>query len=124
MHHNPAKNVLCIKTSPEEIAQRLKIPETRWPHCCARRKKMYAARLLRPTPYVTKTIYVGWNAMRVGVSGAAKGAGSPNARILPCARSTTALEDAAQRGMRHVMRTRIPRRAARDAGVLDDYASR
>jgi len=39
MHHNPAKNVLCIKTSPEEIAQRLKIPETRWPHCWRRRRR-------------------------------------------------------------------------------------
>jgi len=66
MHHNPAKNVLCIKTSPEEIAQRLKIPETRVAALlAAAKKKMYAARLLRPTPYVDKTIYVGWNAMCV-----------------------------------------------------------
>jgi hypothetical protein len=29
------------------------------------RKKMYAARLKRPTPYVDKTMYVNWNAMMV-----------------------------------------------------------
>ena len=25
------------------------------------KQKMYAARLARPTPYVDKTVYVGWN---------------------------------------------------------------
>ena len=29
------------------------------------RQKMYAARLKRPTPYVDKTIYVGWNSLCV-----------------------------------------------------------
>jgi hypothetical protein len=29
------------------------------------KKKMYAARLQRPTPYVDKTVYAGWNAMCV-----------------------------------------------------------
>ena len=66
MHHNPAKNVLCVTASVEEIAGRLKIPEER-AHTllAAAKKKMYAARLLRPTPYVDKTIYTGWNAMCV-----------------------------------------------------------
>jgi uncharacterized protein YyaL (SSP411 family) len=32
--------------------------------CWRRRKqKMYAARLLRKTPYVDKTVYTGWNGM-------------------------------------------------------------
>jgi len=66
MHHNPAKNVLCIRNSPEEIAQRLNIPEDRVRTLlAAAQKKMYAARLLRPTPYVDKTVYAGWNAMCV-----------------------------------------------------------
>jgi hypothetical protein len=29
------------------------------------KKKMYAARLLRPTPYIDKTVYVGWNGLCV-----------------------------------------------------------
>jgi hypothetical protein len=29
------------------------------------KKKMYAARLQRPTPYIDKTVYVGWNSMCV-----------------------------------------------------------
>ena len=66
MHHNPAKNVLCVRASIEEIAGRLKIPKERADALLATaKKKMYAARLLRPTPYVDKTVYAGWNAMCV-----------------------------------------------------------
>jgi uncharacterized protein YyaL (SSP411 family) len=66
MHHNPAKNVLYIRSSVEEIARRLNIPEERARALlAAAKKKMYAARLLRPTPYVDKTVYAGWNAMCV-----------------------------------------------------------
>ncbi|MFZ0687803.1 MAG: DUF255 domain-containing protein, partial [Terriglobales bacterium] len=60
MHHNPAKNVLYMRSSATEIAGRLKISEDRARSLLeAARKKMYAARLERPTPYVDKTIYVG-----------------------------------------------------------------
>jgi uncharacterized protein YyaL (SSP411 family) len=66
MHHNPAKNVLSIRSSVEEIARRLNIAEERaGALLAAAKKKMYAARLLRPTPYVDKTVYAGWNAMCV-----------------------------------------------------------
>ena len=66
MHHNPAKNVLYIRSSVEEIARRLNIPEERARALLvAAKKRMYAARLLRPTPYVDKTVYAGWNAMCV-----------------------------------------------------------
>jgi len=54
---------------------------------------MYAARLLRPTPYVDKTIYVGWNAMCVSAYlEAAKVLDLPMRGILPCARSTDCFE--------------------------------
>src|SRR5438552_9103 len=64
MHHNPAKNVLYVRASLEEISKRLNFPlET----VCARlesaKQKMYAARLKRPTPYIDKTVYVSWNAL-------------------------------------------------------------
>jgi uncharacterized protein YyaL (SSP411 family) len=66
MHHNPAKNVLYVKSSVEEIARRLKLPEQKISDLLATaQKKMYAARLERPTPYVDKTIYAAWNAMCV-----------------------------------------------------------
>src|SRR5258707_14803522 len=66
MHHNPAKNVLYIRNSMEEIARRLNIPdEGARTLLDTAKRKMYAAPLLRPTPYADKTGYAGWNAMCV-----------------------------------------------------------
>ncbi len=66
MHHNPEKNVLYVRASLEEIALRLKQPVERVAALLKSAKhKMYAARLKRPTPYVDKTIYVGWNSLCV-----------------------------------------------------------
>jgi hypothetical protein len=66
MHHNPAKNVLYVRASVEEIAGRTKLAAERVNELLASaKKKMYAARLLRPTPYVDKTVYVGWNSLCV-----------------------------------------------------------
>jgi len=66
MHHNPAKNVLFVRAGVEEIARRLSLTEDRVRELLASaKKKMYAARRARPTPYVDKTVYVGWNAMCV-----------------------------------------------------------
>src|SRR5271157_888280 len=66
MHHNPAKNVLYVRAPVEEIAQRMSLgPERVRELLAAAKKKMLAARLQRPTPYVDKTVYVGWNSMCV-----------------------------------------------------------
>jgi hypothetical protein len=66
MHHNPAKNVLYVRAPIEEIARRLSLSTERVQNLLeSAKKKMYAARLLRPTPYVDKTVYVGWNSMCV-----------------------------------------------------------
>ena len=66
MHHNPAKNVLYVRASLQEIAQRINLPELRVAELLASAKrKMYAARLQRQAPYVDKTVYVGWNCMCV-----------------------------------------------------------
>jgi len=66
MHHNPAKNVLYVRASLEQIAQRMNrttAPVTEL--LASAKKKMYAARLQRPTPYIDKTVYVGWNSLCV-----------------------------------------------------------
>jgi uncharacterized protein YyaL (SSP411 family) len=66
MHHNPAKNVLYVAEHVEEIARRLSLSVERAKEILASaKKKMYAARLDRPTPYVDKTVYVGWNSLCV-----------------------------------------------------------
>src|SRR3989449_2916039 len=65
-HHHPAKNVLYVRAGLDEIARRLSVSEDRVRELLASaKKKMCAARLARPTPYVEKTIYAGWNAMCV-----------------------------------------------------------
>jgi uncharacterized protein YyaL (SSP411 family) len=64
MHHNAQKNVLHVAASVEDIAKRMKkTPEQVQAILDAAEKKMYAARLKRPTPYVDKTVYVSWNAL-------------------------------------------------------------
>jgi uncharacterized protein YyaL (SSP411 family) len=64
MHHNPAKNVLYVRAPVDEIAKRLNLPVQQIQAILDSAKmKMYAARLRRPTPYVDKTVYAGWNAL-------------------------------------------------------------
>src|SRR3984893_13246318 len=66
MHHNPAKNVLYVRAPIEEIARRMNVGADRVRQLLdSAKKKMYSARLQRPTPYVDKTVYVGWNSMCV-----------------------------------------------------------
>jgi uncharacterized protein YyaL (SSP411 family) len=66
MHHNPAKNVLYVRASLDEIVARMKLSPGRVDELLeSARKKMYAARLQRPTPYLDKTVYVGWNSLCV-----------------------------------------------------------
>ena len=66
MHHNSAKNVLYVRASIDEIGRRMKLsPERVNQLLASAKRKMYAARLQRPTPYVDKTVYVGWNSLCV-----------------------------------------------------------
>jgi uncharacterized protein len=66
MHHNPAKNVLWIATSPLEIARNLGLPESTVRVILIKAKHdLLAARLRRKTPYIDRTMYVSWNAMFV-----------------------------------------------------------
>jgi uncharacterized protein YyaL (SSP411 family) len=65
MHHNPAKNVLHVNsTLQERAAQGGNLEQMRGLRDSARRK-LLAARSLRPTPFIDKTLYTGWNAMAV-----------------------------------------------------------
>jgi uncharacterized protein len=127
MHHNPAKNVLHIGSSLGPVALRLKISEERVQALlAAAQKKMYAARLLRPTPYVDKTMYAGWSAMCVSAYlDAAKVLNLAEARQFALRSLDRLLSEGwdAERGMRHVIAYSDPKAARRDiSGVLDDYA--
>src|ERR1700678_1110992 len=127
MHHNSAKNVLHIANSLERIAQQLNISEERARELlAAAQNKMYAARLLRPTPYVDKTVYSGWNAMCVSAYlEAAKVLDLPQTRQFALRSIDRLLSEGwnAERGMQHVIAYSDPKAARRDiSGVLDDYA--
>ena len=127
MHHNPAKNVLYVRASAEEIGKRLSLtPERVRELLESAEKKMYAARLKRPTPYVDKTMYVGWNAMCVSAYlEAAKVLGLEGARHFGLRSLDRILADGwrPERGLLHVIAYSDPHAERRDiAGLLDDYA--
>ena len=64
MHHNPEKNVLHVNQPLSVVAKNLKIPVERAGELVESAKaKLLAARKLRKTPYIDRTVYVGWNSM-------------------------------------------------------------
>jgi uncharacterized protein YyaL (SSP411 family) len=127
MHHNPAKNVLYVRASLEDIAKRLNLaPEQVKPILESAKTKMYVARVKRPTPYVDKTVYVSWNALCVSAYlEAAKGLGLDSARRFALRSLDRILAEGwnANSGLLHVIAYSDPAAEKRAvAGVLDDYA--
>jgi uncharacterized protein len=138
MHHNPAKNVLQVRLPIEAIASRMKLGAERVKDLLdSARTKMYAARLQRPTPYVDKTVYVGWNGMCVSayleaakvlnLAGARGFALRSLDRILSEAwkpAPTNAGESARATQLLHVVAYSDSKAKHREvAGLLDDYAA-
>jgi uncharacterized protein len=127
MHHDPAKNVLFVAMSAEEIAAKVNKSEQQVRELLdSAKKKMYAARLKRPTPYVDKTIYVSWNAMAISAYLiAARVLHSKEPRRFALKSLDRILAEAWQpeRGLLHVVAYSDPKAAKRDvSGMLDDYA--
>jgi uncharacterized protein len=128
MHHNPAKNVLYVRAPIEEIARRMGLSGERVRSLLdSAKKKMYAARLKRPTPYVDKTVYVGWNSMCVSAYlEAAKVLDFEPARHFALRSLDRVLAEAwkPQRGLLHVVAYSDPKAERRAvSGLLDDYAA-
>ncbi|HJT69412.1 MAG TPA: thioredoxin domain-containing protein, partial [Terriglobales bacterium] len=127
MHHNPAKNVLYQRAPVEEISQRLNTPPDRVLDLLeSAKEKMYAARLRRPTPYIDKTVYVGWNALCISAYlKAAAAIGLDEARRFGLRSLDRILAEAwkPKSGLRHVISYSDASAAKRDSdGFLDDYA--
>ncbi len=133
MHHNPSKNVLYVRASLEEIARRMSLEAERVEELLrSARKKMYAARLQRPTPYVDKTVYVAWNSMFVsayleagtvlGLEEARKFGLKSLDRILSEAWKSEAKSKTG--ALLHVVAYSDPKAEHREIpGMLDDYAA-
>jgi uncharacterized protein YyaL (SSP411 family) len=127
MHHNPAKNVLYLRASAEEIAARLKkAPAEIQALLDSAKKKMYAERLKRPTPFVDKTVYVNWNALCISAYlKAARVLKLDDSRRFALRSLDRLLSQGweAQSGLKHVLAYSDPQAATRHVpGVLDDYA--
>jgi uncharacterized protein len=127
MHHNPAKNVLYVRASVEEIAKRLGMPSAGVETLLqSAKEKMYAARLKRPTPYVDKTVYVGWNAMCVSAYlQAARALEFDPAQHFALRSLDRLLAEgwSAENGLVHVVAYSDPTAQSRPiVGLLDDYA--
>src|SRR5713226_964117 len=127
MHHNPAKNVLYVRALVEEISRRLGLPVERVQELLqSAKEKMYAARLKRPTPYVDKTVYVGWNALCVSAYlEAAKALQLDAARHFALRSLDRILAEGwqAERGLLHVIAYSDAQNGRRQVrGLLDDYA--
>ena len=128
MHHNPAKNVLFVRAPIDEIARRMNLSsEQVQPLLSSAKQKMYAARLKRQTPYVDKTVYVGWNSLCVSAYfEAARVLGLPEVRKFALRTLDRILGHAYRGGdnlLLHVVAYSDPQAEHREVpGMLDDYA--
>jgi uncharacterized protein YyaL (SSP411 family) len=135
MHHNHAKNVLWVRAMPEEIASRTgREPRQVETLLNSAKKKMYAARLSRPIPYVDKTVYVSWNALCISaylqaarVLGPEGDGAMIEARSFALRSLDRILSEAwnPERGLLHVIAYSgqdSPSARREVAGLLDDYA--
>src|SRR6267154_2409075 len=127
MHHNPAKNVLYLRASITEVAERVKKTSQEVQTILdSAKKKMYAARLQRTTPFVDKTVYVGWNALCISAYlKAARVLKLDEARRFALRSLDRILSQGwdAKSGLQRVLAYSDPQAAKRRvSGVLEDYA--
>src|ERR1051326_2616889 len=127
MHHNPAKNVLYMRASIPEVAERVKkTPEEVQTLLDSAKKKMHAARLQRTAPFVDKTVYVGWNALCISAYlKAARVLKLDDARRFALRSLDRILSQGwdAKQGLQRVLAYSDPQAAKRRVpGVLEDYA--
>jgi uncharacterized protein YyaL (SSP411 family) len=135
MHHNPAKNVLHVRGTLEGVAKANAITlEVAKERLDSAKAKLYAARLKRPTPYVDKTIYVGWNGMMISAYvEAGRVLDMPEVRAFALKSLDRVLAEAwrtkqnagegARAALLHVVSYSDPEASRREVpGQLDDYA--
>ena len=125
MHHNAAKNILFVRETLPQVARNTGVtPEDAAALLGSARAKLYAARKLRPTPYVDKTIYVGWNGMCISaylLAGRVLNAPEATAFALKSLDRILASAWNSEAGMSHVVAYGEGTPGKRIPGVLEDY---
>ena len=130
MHHNPAKNVLHVKQSLGEMEKESgAASESLRALRDSARTKLLAARALRPTPFIDRTLYTGWNAMAVtAYLETARVLGMDSAKDFALLTLDRLLKEAWDGGteLNHVIAyadgPEQPAAAGKVPGTLDDYA--
>ena len=132
MHHNPAKNVLHVRQTLEEIAAGNSAASAKPIEMLkelrnSAQQKLLAARALRPTPFIDQTLYTGWNAMAVtGYFETARVLRTPAPREFALRTLNRLLAEAwdGAATLRHVIAYPgdAPAPAETAPGTLDDYA--
>jgi uncharacterized protein len=126
MHHDPAKNVLWISESVERIASsQNRTAESTAELLTSAKKKLYAARLQRPMPFIDRTLYTNWNALCISAVLQAARVLGENAEQEFALRSLDRLLSEAYlpaTGLLHVIAYAEGGASQRPTGVLDDYA--
>ncbi|HWG20685.1 MAG TPA: thioredoxin domain-containing protein [Terracidiphilus sp.] len=129
MHHNPAKNVLHVNFTREQAAAQVGISLEEFNRLLASaRARLLDARSKRPTPFIDRTLYTGWNAMAVtAYLEAARVLRNPDAHVFALLTLRRLLAEAWSGAdlLRHVIAYPEQRRGEappRIPGTLDDYA--
>ncbi|HEX7958403.1 MAG TPA: thioredoxin domain-containing protein [Terriglobales bacterium] len=127
MHHNPQKNVLHVRATLEQIGTRIKKDPAEVEQLLdSAKKKLLAARLKRPTPYVDKTVYVNWNSLCISAYlEAARVLDEPEAKRFALRSLDRILSQGwiNEEGLAHLVAYSDPNATFRRLpGMLDDYA--
>jgi hypothetical protein len=131
MHHDPRRNVLWVAKTLEELSAEHSLSVAQVHAALTTiKQKMYAARLLRPAPFLDRTLYTGWNALLISASLQAARALGEREDVAFALRSldrllAEAVDGAGNDhagGLRHVIAYAETGNAERPAGLLDDYA--
>jgi uncharacterized protein YyaL (SSP411 family) len=128
MHHDPARNVLHIDQTIEELAAASGLEEAQIsPLIEQMRCALLAVRGLRPTPFIDRTLYTGWNAMAItAYLEAARVLRLDAAREFALRTLNRLLSEAwdGEQSLGHVIAygSGQPLNAEKAPGTLDDYA--
>jgi hypothetical protein len=126
MQHDTTKNVLWVSEPVGKIAiDQNRTLESTAELLASAKKKLYAARLQRPMPFIDRTLYTNWNALCISaVLQASRVLGDDAEQAFALRSLDRLLSEAYEpaKGLLHIVAYAEGGASQRPAGVLDDYA--